>query len=269
VTYADPLLRIEGVYLSYGDKLILRDLSATILDVQRRCHIQGQIVGLLGPSGIGKTQLFRIMAGLQKPTSGQVYVNAARDPVHAGMVGVVSQTYTLFEHRTVLGNLMLGARQRYPEKEAKERAVGLLDRFQILDKANVYPAQLSGGQRQRVAIIQQLLCSEHFLLMDEPFSGLDPMNVERVCGLLNEVSCLDELNTVIVVSHDVTATASVADHLWLIGRDRDAAGNVVPGARIQETYDLVDRGLCWQEHIQTRPDFVAFVREVKERFRTL
>jgi ABC-type nitrate/sulfonate/bicarbonate transport system ATPase subunit len=100
----------------------------------------------------------------------------------------------------------------------------------MLDCSQLYPAQISGGQRQRIAIAQQLLCSEHFLLMDEPFSGLDLVMEAKVCELINEIACLDELNPIIVVTHDVTAAATVADHLWLMGRDRGASGNIIPGA---------------------------------------
>jgi len=72
-----------------------------------------------------------------------------------------------------------------------------------------------------------------------------------------------------VVTHDITAAAAVADHLWLMGRDHDAQGNPLPGSHIVETYDLIERDLCWNPHIITQPHFVDFVREVKERFRTL
>ena len=105
--------------------------------------------------------------------------------------------------------------------------------------------------------------------MDEPFSGLDVVMEAKVCELINEIACLDELNTIIVVTHDVTAAATVADHLWLMGRDRDASGNTVPGARIQETYDLIERDMCWHPELTNSPKFLEFVREVKERFQTL
>ena len=91
----------------------------------------------------------------------------------------------------------------------------------------------------------------------------------KVCELISEIACLDELNTIIVVTHDVTAAATVADHLWVMGRDRDGDGNVIPGARIQETYDLIERDLCWHPELTNSARFLEFVREVKERFHRL
>jgi len=268
--YTDTLLKIDHISLSYGDKIILRDVNAEIRNIVRPECTQGQVVGFLGPSGIGKTQLFRIIAGLNQATSGQVLVNSTLTPVKAGMVGVVAQNYPLFENRTIYSNLILAAKQIEKNSDAAHEKVSkYLKRLDMLDCSQLYPAQISGGQRQRIAIAQQLLCSEHFLLMDEPFSGLDLVMEAKVCELINEISCLDELNTIIVVTHDVTAAATVADHLWLMGRDRDASGNIIPGARIQETYDLIERDLCWHPDITNSSKFLEFVREVKERFQTL
>ena len=139
----------------------------------------------------------------------------------------------------------------------------------LADQIRKYPAELSGGQRQRVAIAQQLLCSEHFLLMDEPFSGLDILMIERVCQMLKEISCAHEHNTIVVVSHDIHATACIADTLWVMGRDRDAQGNIIPGAFIKYSFDLCERGLAWSKDIKKNPDFMKLINEIRDLFITL
>ena len=264
------LLKIDNVCLEYDGRPILNGVTAEVRDIIVPGKVQGQVVGILGPSGCGKTTLFRIIAGLHAPTSGRVSVNGFDRPVIAGEVGVVAQSYPLFEHRTVLGNLMLGARQKEKDSRvAHDKVIEFLRDFGLEDKLNLYPAQLSGGQRQRCAIIQQILCSEHFLLMDEPFSGRDLIMLEKTCELIDKVADMDDLNTIIVVTHDVTAAASVADHLWLMGHAPGEDGKVLPGSRIVKQYNLIDRDLCWQPGIITTARFTDFVREVKEEFRRL
>jgi NitT/TauT family transport system ATP-binding protein len=265
----EPLLQVVGVHLSLGGKPILRDVNAEVRNIVRPGHNQGQVIALLGPSGVGKTQLFNLLAGLLSPDQGKVLVTDKLVPVKAGMVGVVPQKYTLFQHRTVLGNLVVAARQRGLTKlEARKQAREHLKRFGLADKEQAYPRQLSGGQQQRVAIIQQLLSSDNFLLMDEPFSGLDPLMKDAACKLIAEVSASDEHNTIVVVTHDIESAIAIADTLWLLGRDRDAAGNSL-GARIQRTYDLAEMGLAWDPDIESRPEFFQIVKQIKAEFRRL
>jgi NitT/TauT family transport system ATP-binding protein len=261
------LLAARGVSLSLGGTPILRDIDLEVRDVVRPGTCTGQVVALLGPSGVGKTTLFRVLAGLQQPDSGTVLIGSPGVPVERGMVGVVAQDYPLFAHRSVLGNLVVaGRRAGQSRAAARERATDMLRRFDLLDRAGLYPAQLSGGQRQRVAIAQQFMCSEHYLLLDEPFSGLDPIAVEKVAEMLVEAANLDELNTFIIVTHDIAAALEVADTVWLLGRDRDATGAPIPGARIQGTYDLMTCGLAWHKGIGSSPQLLAMAAEIRSRF---
>lgn len=265
----EVLLKIENVNLEYQGNPVLKNVNAEIRNITRPGVTTGQIVGFLGPSGIGKTQLFRIMAGLNKPTSGRVSIGN-NETVTPGQVGVVAQSYPLFEHRTVLSNLLLSAHQKEKDHQvAKDKVLSYLRDFDLIERRNLYPSQLSGGQRQRCSIIQQILCSEHFLLLDEPFSGLDLLMLEKTCSLLSRIANLHDLNTIVVVTHDVTAAASISDHIWLMGRDSDAGGQKLPGSRIIKEYNLIDRGLCYQPGISTSLALMDFVREVKDEFRHL
>ena len=266
----DTLIKIENVSLKFGEKQILRDINAEVKDIVRPGVTQGQVIGILGPSGVGKSQCSRILAGLQEPTTGRVLVGEKQEPVQSGIVGVVAQNYPLFRHRTVLGNLLLAANKTtFNVKEAKEKVAGYLNLFELADKTTYYPTQLSGGQRQRIAIIQQLLCSEHFIIMDEPFTGLDPLMKDKVCDLIIKIANLDERNTLFIVAHDIQAVVTVCDRLWLFGRDRDTKGEIIPGSRIQQEYDLIERELAWEPGIQATARFAEFVHEIKDRFKYL
>lgn len=266
--YGQTLLEVKNINLSYEGRPILKDVNVRIRDIIRPEKITGQVVSLLGPSGIGKTQLFRIIAGLNKPTSGMVCLNGTDVPVKAGDIGVVAQNYPLFEHRTVMSNMMLAASQKEKDgKIAKDKVLEMLNEFELVDKRNLYPMQLSGGQRQRLSIIQQVLCSEHFLLMDEPFSGLDLLMLERTQQLLAKIADMHELNTIIVITHDITAAAAISDHIWMMGREKDAEGNKIQGSKIMREYCLVEEDLCWDPTIITQKRFTDFVARVKEDFR--
>ncbi len=262
------LLKVEDVNLTLGGRRILRDVQIELRNIVRPGLTQGQIVGLLGPSGMGKTQLFRILSGLNQPDSGRVLVTEKGTMVRPGMVGVIAQNYPLFEHRTVLGNLIVASKQA-GVADPENRSRILLKEFGLEDQAPKYPAQLSGGQRQRVAILQQFLCSDHFLLMDEPFSGLDPLALDRMCNFLCEMAASDELKTFILVTHDIHAAVKVCDTLWLLGRDHDSEGNPIPGSRIQKSIDLIQRGLAWRKNIERTAEYHATVDEVHDLFAQL
>ncbi|MDR3691159.1 MAG: ATP-binding cassette domain-containing protein [Fimbriimonas sp.] len=262
----ETLLKIDNVCVNYDGVVILKDVCAEIKNITRPGKKQGQIVGLLGPSGVGKTTLFRVLAGLMRADSGQVVIGDSV-PMTKGCVGVVAQQYPLFAHRTVLGNLMVGGRQAGLSKsDSLSKSMELLKRFDMEDCANKYPIQLSGGQRQRIAIGQQFMCNEYFILMDEPFSGLDLVAVSKVSNFIKEVAESDDLNTFILVTHDVAAAIEVCDTIWLLGRDRDTDGKVIPGAHIQATYNLIERGLAWKEQVSATPAFLALLKEIHDIF---
>lgn len=265
----DELLAVRDVSLSFQGKPVLAHMNAQVRDIVRPGCITGQVVGILGPSGIGKTQTSRILTGLQKPTSGVVTVGSKAEPIKAGLVGYVPQNYPLLRHRTVLGNLLVAARRAGNDATAaEEKSMGYLKTFELEDKWDAYPAQLSGGQRQRVAIAQQLLCSEHYLVLDEPTTGLDPIMKDKVCDFIRKVASLSEENTILVITHDIGAILTVADTLWLMGRQRDSRGNSL-GATIVQTYDLIERGLAWEPNAKDLPAFSLLQREIRARFETL
>jgi len=265
----DVLVRIENVSLSFDGRPVLTSINAEVRDIVRPGCEQGQVIGILGPSGVGKTLLSRILSGLQAPTTGTVTVGAQGEPVRAGVVGHVAQHYPLLRHRTVLGNLTVAARQKgASEKDAVGKSLEYLARFDLSDKADAWPSELSGGQRQRVAIAQQLLCSDHFLVLDEPFTGLDPVMKDRVSDLIRQVSLLHEHNTIFVVAHDLAAVTSVADTLWLIGRTRAPTGEPL-GSTIVQVYDLIERGIAWNTASHKTRVFDDLLHEVRARFDTL
>lgn len=261
---AERLLTVENLNVEY-DRPILNNINLKIDNIVRPNMQQGQVVALLGPSGIGKTQLFRCIAGLQKPTAGMVKLNGTDKEVQAGQVGVVQQHYPLLNHRTIISNLKLAARDL---KDPKQEALKMLERFGMLEKQNNYPGELSGGQRQRVAIMQQLLCSTHFLLMDEPFSGLDIIAKDEVSKLIHEVSNADELSTIILTTHDIGSAIAIADSIWVLGRDRDEQG-VSKGATIKAMYNLIEMDLAWHDDVRHQPNYNPLMKELLNLFKTL
>ena len=283
---ATELVKIENVGLTFGDKEILRNVNATVTDVTRPGVEQGQVVCFLGPSGIGKTQLSRIIAGLQTPSYGTVSVlqdiakgEAALRPTRPGVVCMVPQHYPLFDFLTIKDNLRAAGKAgglTAHEIDLKIHEFNLV--FGLNEHLKKWPKEVSGGTRQRVAIARQLMCPGHLIMMDEPFSGLDPVMKARTTELIQRVATLHTYNTIIVVTHDVTEGLSCADEVWLMGLE--PTGEEVnafngrrpvfrPGARIVEHYDLAALGFAWRPDITHDRAFQEFVTTVKDRFKTL
>jgi NitT/TauT family transport system ATP-binding protein len=264
------LLKVSDIHLSFGSHKVLRGVDFEVRNIVRPDLSQGQVVGLLGPSGMGKTQLFRILAGLNEPDHGEILIGDPSTPVQAGTVGVVAQNYPLLRHRTIISNLVVAGKQAgMKADQAASEAHNLLEQFGIADSAKKYPTQLSGGQRQRAAIAQQFMCSNQLMLMDEPFSGLDPIALERMCNFIEHIASKDDLKTFVIVTHDIASAVEVCDTLLLLGRDKDESGNFIPGARVQKTMDLIARGLAWHQGISRTPEFAATVNEIKDLFKDL
>jgi ABC-type nitrate/sulfonate/bicarbonate transport system ATPase subunit len=257
-TKADIILQCSNVNLQFGDKQILRDINFSIRDIVRPGLKQGQVVSLVGRSGIGKTQLFKILSGLQKPNSGQVTIHN-NQAVKPGDMGVIFQNYYLFEWRTVYHSLMLAAKQNNKLKGTEKQAIEeYTTHFHLTDHLQKYPQQLSGGQRQRASIMQQLLKGSDFLLLDEPFSGLDVCVLDKVVELLLQVSLSDELKTLIIVSHDIDTAVAISDTVYILAVEEGKQG-----ATINREIDLIERGLAWEKDIKQTPEFVETINEIK------
>lgn len=246
------LISLEGVSLSFDKKVILRDLNTCISDITRPDSIVGQVTTLLGRSGVGKTQLMRMIAGLQLPTSGviRIYDKIASE----GIVGMVMQSYPLFEHRTVRGNLELVSSD-------KERIKYLTETFEVQDHMSKYPTQLSGGQRQRVAIIQQLLSSSKFVLLDEPFSGLDPIATDKLSQNIRKIADLEEENTIIISSHILEPSIAVSDMVLMLGREEGKEG-----ATFVLNDNLLERDLAWHPDIRKESRFIDYCNQIRSQF---
>jgi NitT/TauT family transport system ATP-binding protein len=261
------LLEVKGVSLSFGNHLVLKDVNAVVTDINRPNTVTGQVICFLGPSGIGKTQLSRIIAGLQKPTTGSIVLNGK--PTKPGRVSMVPQHYPMFDYTTVAKNLMIAGRLAGLKKdEINLKASEFIEVFGLKEHLGKYPRELSGGTKQRVAIARQLMGTSHYMVMDEPFSGLDPAMKARTTEAIVKLSAMDTLNTIIIVTHDVTEGLMCADTCWMMGYEKDENGNI-PGAKLVHSYDLAALGFAWRPDLDHNKEFLLFVREVKDKFKTL
>ena len=204
-----PLVVLDKVTKRFGDVYALREVD---LGVER-----GEVVVVVGPSGSGKSTLCRTINRLEPIDSGTITVDGRPLPEEGKAlarlradVGMVFQSFNLFAHKTVLQNLMLGpVKVRGLDKaEARARALALLERVGIADKADRYPAELSGGQQQRAAIARALAMEPKLMLFDEPTSALDPEMIKEVLDVMLELAA--EGTTMVVVSHEMGFARSAA-----------------------------------------------------------
>jgi ABC-type polar amino acid transport system ATPase subunit len=212
----EPVVRLEGVRKSFGDNLVLDGID---LDVSA-----GQVLAVIGRSGSGKSTLLRCVNLLEPVDSGRVFLEgeeitrkgADRNAIRQ-RIGIVFQQFNLFPHLKVMDNLTLAARRvgRVPRKEANMRALELLERVGLPEKAKSYPHQLSGGQQQRVAIARALMMRPHVMLFDEVTSALDPELVGEVLIVMRDLA--REGMTMLVVTHEMQFAREVAD--WLVFMD--------------------------------------------------
>ena len=208
----DAVLRLQGVRKSFGATPVLRGI-----DLEVREH---EVVALIGASGSGKSTLLRCVTLLEGLDDGQIFLRGDdisdprvdADRVRARM-GVVFQQFNLFPHIRVLDNVTLAARRvlREPRASAEARALELLDRVGLADKAREYPDRLSGGQQQRVAIVRAVATSPEVLLLDEITSALDPELVGEVLDLVRELAA--EGTTIVMATHEMAFARDVADRV--------------------------------------------------------
>jgi len=256
-TEKDTILYLDKVNVGYIDKndstkvnMILKDVSLVEKDIIREGHTAtGQTIAFIGRSGRGKSTLFKALTGLLKPTEGKVLItNMATDDkndakeVEEGDVGFVDQKYTLFRHKTLTQILHYAMRKINKSKAEKDTIIdSYLADWGLAEHKDKYPNELSGGQRQRTAILEQMLTSKHFIVLDEPASGLDVYAIEKMKASFNKILSDDELNTIIFSTHDIKLAVEMADSIYVIGRPE----GVTDYSTIIKHYDLKQMGFAW------------------------
>ena len=210
-----PLIQAIDVQKSFGNLSVLRGIDLNIY--------KGDVVVIVGPSGSGKSTFLRCLNLLEVPTGGSIHfenvditdkrVNIDK---HRQKMGMVFQQFHLFPHMTVLKNMTIGPMKLkgMSKAEAEEKAMKLLERVGLADRADAYPSQLSGGQKQRIAIVRALCMEPEVLLFDEPTSALDPEMVGEVLQVMKDLA--KEKMTMVVVTHEMGFAKEVANRVIFI-----------------------------------------------------
>jgi glutamate transport system ATP-binding protein len=209
------LVELDGVKKSFGSNVVLNGIDLSI--------DRGEAIVVAGPSGSGKSTMLRCINALETIDSGDIRFDGRSIPgagkgifkLRAEM-GMVFQQFNLFPHKSVLQNVTLGPTEvkGVSEKDAKERAMALLERVGISEKAEAYPADLSGGQQQRVAIARSLAMDPKLMLFDEPTSALDPEMIREVLDVMRDLA--RDGMTMIVVTHEMGFAREVCDRIVFI-----------------------------------------------------
>ena len=207
-----PIIEVKDLKKSFGTLQVLKGINT---EVQK-----GEVVVVIGPSGSGKSTFLRCLNLLETPTAGSIYVDGAEitDPkcdinLHRQKMGMVFQHFNLFNNMTILRNMTLAPMTllKKSRAEAEEKALALLRRVGLEDKANAYPSQLSGGQKQRIAIVRALCMDPEVMLFDEPTSALDPEMVGEVLEVMKELA--QEGMTMVVVTHEMGFAREVGNRV--------------------------------------------------------
>ena len=210
----DKLIQVKDLK-KYYKKGVIKALDGVTVDINR-----GDVMVVIGPSGSGKSTLLRSLNLLEEPTSGSIIfenVDITNKKIdinkHRQKMGMVSQHFNLFPHKTILENMILAPVEvkKVPVDEAKAKAMELLKRVGLEDRADAYPIQLSGGQKQRIAIVRALCMEPDVMLFDEPTSALDPEMVGEVLDVMKELA--HEGMTMVVVTHEMGFAREVGNRV--------------------------------------------------------
>ena len=217
---SENIIQVKDLTKTFGSSVVALDHCD--LNIRR-----GEVVAIIGPSGSGKSTLLRSLNLLETPTSGSIVfegVDLADKKVninlHRQKMGMVFQHFNLFPHKTVLENITMAPVQlkKMTKAQAKEKAMALLERIGLSDKANTYPNMLSGGQKQRIAIVRALAMEPEVMLFDEPTSALDPEMVGEVLELMRSLA--KEGMTMAVVTHEMGFAREVANRVVFMADGR-------------------------------------------------